>query len=156
MLYFLLSVFLIFIDLFTKRMAVNFLKDGTIIEVINGVLRFNYVENTGAAFGILKNMRWFFILITFILVIVLIHWFEKSFFKNNFLRTGMVLIISGAIGNLIDRVLLGYVVDFIDFYLIKFPVFNVADCFICIGALIISIHYIFFEKDTKNEQREKD
>lgn len=153
MFYFLLSIILILADFFTKRAAIKFLKDGADVEIINGILRFNYVENTGAAFGILKDMRWFFILVTIVLLLILIHWFEKSFFKNEFMRTGMILVISGAIGNLIDRLLFGYVVDFIDFYFIKFPVFNVADCFICIGAVMLMIHYLFIEKDTKNEQQ---
>ena len=135
--YFIIGVILILIDFFTKRAAVNFLKGGSSIEIIKGILRLNYVENTGAAFGIMKDMRWFFILVTFIMLLVLIHWFEKSFFKSEFVRAGIMLVISGAVGNLIDRMWLGYVVDFIDFYVINFPVFNIADCMICIGSFML-------------------
>ena len=151
MFYFLSSIVLILVDFFSKRAAIQYLKNSS-IEIISGILRFTYVENTGAAFGIMKDMRWFFILLTVVLLAILFYLFKKSYVKNLFMRTGLLLIISGAIGNLIDRILFGYVVDFIDFYIIDFPVFNVADCLICVGAAMLLIYYIFIEKDIKNEQ----
>ena len=151
MLYFIIVVLLVLADFFTKRAAVHFLMNGNSKEIIRGLLRFSYVENTGAAFGIMKDMRWFFILVTLIILVALIVWLEKSFFKSNFMKAGILLVVAGALGNLIDRVRLGYVIDFIDFYVINFPVFNVADCFICVGAAILCIHYLFFEKDKSNE-----
>ena len=101
-------------------------------------------------FGILKNMRWLFVLTTLIMIVILYVWFNKSYFKNEFMRFGIVIVIAGAIGNLIDRLIYGYVVDFIDFYLINFPVFNIADCLVCIGAGMLLIHYIFLEKEKKD------
>jgi len=150
--YYIIGILLILSDIFTKHMATKFLKNGESIEILEGILRLNYVENTGAAFGIMKDMRWFFIFVTFVLLIILYVWFRKSFQKGLILRIGMLFVISGALGNLVDRVLFGYVVDFIDFYIINFPVFNMADCFICIGAAALCIHYLFIEKDIKNEQ----
>ena len=151
MFYFLSGVVLILADFLCKRLAIQYLKNSS-REIINGILRFTYVENTGAAFGIMKDMRWFFILLTVVLLAILFYLFKKSYVKNLFMRTGLLLIISGAIGNLIDRILFGYVVDFIDFYIIDFPVFNVADCLICVGAAMLLIYYIFIEKDIKNGQ----
>lgn len=148
---FLVGVIIILADFFSKRAAVKFLKDES-IELINGILRFSYVENTGAAFGIMKDMRWFFIFITFMLIIILFLLFKKTYYKNAFMRIGVIFVISGAIGNLIDRIFLGYVVDFIDFYIINFPVFNIADCFVCVGAVMLCIHYLFIEKDINDER----
>ena len=150
--YYTLGVLLILSDVFTKHMATRFLKNGESIEVLDSILRLSYVENTGAAFGIMKDMRWFFVFVTFVLLIFLFIWFRRSLQKGFILRIGMLLVISGALGNLVDRILFGYVVDFIDFYIIKFPVFNLADCFICIGSTALCIHYLFIEKDIKNEQ----
>lgn len=150
MLYFFIGLVLVLVDFFSKRAAILHLKGKSSIEIISGVLRLNYVENTGAAFGILKNMRWLFVLTTLIMIVILYVWFNKSYFKNEFMRFGIVIVIAGAIGNLIDRLIYGYVVDFIDFYLINFPVFNIADCLVCIGAGMLLIHYIFLEKEKKD------
>ena len=150
MLYFFIGLVLVLVDFVSKRAAILHLKGNSSIEIISGVLRLNYVENTGAAFGILKNMRWLFVLTTLIMIVILYVWFNKSYFKNEFMRFGIVIVIAGAIGNLIDRLIYGYVVDFIDFYLINFPVFNIADCLVCIGAGMLLIHYIFLEKEKKD------
>ena len=142
---------LIFIlaDFFSKRLAVQFLKDNTAIEILPGILRLSYVENTGAAFGIMQNMRWFFVVLTVIIILVFMYIQKTKMNKTRFFDTGVLFVISGAIGNFIDRLCLGYVVDFIDFYLIDFPVFNIADIFVCIGTGLICIHYLFFEKEEK-------
>lgn len=146
---YLLSVILILIDFITKRTAVIFLKDNISREIIPGILRLSYVENTGAAFGIMKNMRLFFIILTVAILVVFIYIEKTKKDKTIFFKIGTLLVISGAIGNFIDRLWLGYVVDFIDFYLINFPVFNIADIFVCVGTGLVCVHYLFFEKDEK-------
>lgn len=147
--------FSIIIDQLSKLKAVEVLKDGSSIKIIGDFLRFSYVENRGAAFGILQNKQWFFIIITVIMMGVLLY----LFFKYNISRLSklsIVLIAGGAIGNLIDRVKLGYVVDFIDVRFGKiydFPVFNMADSFVVVGTIIL-IFLILFNKFEKSEINE--
>jgi len=109
-----------------------------------------YLENTGAAFGILKNHRWIFLVISTVAIIALITYMLKFPPKNKWLSVGLSFIVGGGIGNMIDRTILGYVVDFIDFRLINFAIFNVADSFVCIGAVML-MYYLIVEtvKETK-------
>lgn len=149
---YILTVILGFVlDFFTKKWAVSALKGKDGIDVINGVFRFSYVENRGAAFGILQNRRFVFIALTLVITAVLVLYVFKNKNSGAFLKFGAALVVSGALGNLADRIILGYVVDFLDFCLISFPVFNVADCFVCIGAAMLAVYYIFIEKDSSDE-----
>lgn len=150
-LYVLTFLFGVCLDFSTKRWAEKTLMDTGGIDLIKGVFRFTYVENRGAAFGILQNRRYIFILLTLVIATVLIIWVLKKKETGLVLKFGVTFVIAGAMGNMIDRVFLGYVVDFIDFCLINFPVFNVADCFVCVGAAMIAIHYIYIEKDKDDE-----
>lgn len=145
--------FSIFLDQFTKLKAVEILKDGSSIKILGDFLRFSYVENRGAAFGILQNKQWFFIIMTVIMMIVLFYMF--FYYKNitKLTKLSFVLIASGAIGNLIDRIKLGYVVDFIDVRFGKiydFPVFNIADSCVVVGTIIL-IFLILFNKFERSE-----
>lgn len=147
---FLLSVLF---DQITKLWASNVLKDGSSIEIINEFLRFSYVENRGAAFGILQNQKWFFIVVTIVMLAILSYMFFKT--KNiSFLsRFSIVLIVGGAIGNFIDRLKFGYVIDFIDVRfgnVYDFPVFNIADVCVVIGTFLMII-LIFFNKFEERE-----
>jgi signal peptidase II len=115
--------------------------------LINNVFHLTYVENRGAAFGILQNRQWFFILITFIvLAVVIFYIYNKKDKLNNFLLIALAMIVGGAIGNLIDRMIRGFVVDFFDFTLINFAVFNIADCFVVVGTILLAIYIIFESK----------
>jgi len=151
MIYSVLCFFGILIDFFTKKAAVKFLKDGSDIILLEGIFKLSYVENRGAAFGILADKRYVFIVLTVVIVAFLIVWILKQKSSHFLIKLGTAFVISGATGNFIDRVFLGYVVDFLDFYLINFPVFNVADCFVCAGAFLIVIYYLFFEKEKTYE-----
>ena len=104
------------------------------------------MENRGAAFGIMQNKQWFFILITLILIIAMILYILKVKPQDILLKLSLSFIIGGGIGNLIDRVFKGYVVDFIDLRIINYPVFNIADCFVVIGAVLLCV-YILFSKE---------
>ncbi len=135
---------IIYLDQLTKWLIITYLPEGG-LPVIDGVLRFTYVENTGAAFGMLSDYRWVFITISSLAIIGMLWYMIKKRPGNKLLTVSLVLIIGGGIGNMIDRVLLGYVIDFIDFC--AFPnlwvwVFNIADAAICIGTGLLALYLI--------------
>ncbi len=145
----LLLIVLVAIDRYTKYLAVLKLKDKPAFIIINGVLEFNYLENKGAAFGMLQNQKYFFIFIAVIFLAVMTYVLikcpdEKKYFKLHLL---LCFIASGAIGNLIDRLKLDYVVDFIFFSLINFPIFNVADIYVTVSTFILVFLILFVYKD---------
>ena len=146
LIYFLLVPFILALDIFTKYLATTVFKLNE-LEIIKDVLYFTYVENRGAAFGIMQNKQWFFIVVTVILITAIIIYMLKTKPQNKLLNTSLVFIISGGIGNLIDRASLGYVVDFIDVRIINYPVFNVADCFVVVGAILLCAILIFSKED---------
>ena len=138
-------------DFFSKMLAYHMFRLEE-IPVIKDVLYFTYVENRGAAFGILQNHRWIFITVTIlamIAIIVYIAWKEP---KNKMLLVSLALILGGGIGNLIDRISLSYVIDFIDVRLIHFHVFNIADICVVCGCILLCIYILFF--DGKNGETE--
>lgn len=142
-----IAIIIIILDQLTKQMAINSLKDSAGISIIGDFLRLTYVENRGAAFGILANQRLFFIVVTSIILIVIIGILvTRGDTLAKITKVSMYLIMSGAVGNLIDRVRFGYVVDFIDVRfgsLYNFPVFNIADMSIVIGTTIVTVLILF-------------
>lgn len=148
-----LSVVLcVIIDQYTKFLAVTRLKDNP-IPIMKDVFELHYLENRGAAFGILQNQQWFFIMLTAILLIALTVLYVRlpQHKKMIPLRICIVLIVSGAIGNLIDRVRLNYVIDFLYFKLIDFPIFNVADIFVTVSTFFIAVLIMFYYNDDEFE-----
>lgn len=153
------------IDQLTKYWASNVLATQGDILFWPNIFHFTYVENRGAAFGMLQNQQWFFITMT-VIVLIFIVWYWRQIPNNKWgtwMKFALILIISGAIGNLIDRVVLGYVVDFLYFVLIDFPVFNVADIAVVVGVGILMPILLFGDiepkkvtskKDTKNVETE--
>lgn len=142
---------LIALDQITKWLAVVKLKPIHDIPIIKGVFHLTYVENRGAAFGIFQGKHLFFIITTILVVtFVTIYYFKLPLGKESYwMRFSLVLLVAGAIGNLIDRIRLGYVVDFLYFKLIDFPVFNVADICVVVGVAILSL-LILIIPDEKN------
>lgn len=131
----------IIIDQMSKYFVVKYLKPIGSFPIINNIFHFTYVENRGAAFGILQNRTLFFIIITVIVGTILIYSIVKIP-GSTFYKFTLSMILGGAIGNLIDRVRLGYVVDFIDFKF--FPaVFNLADSMIVVGVFLLCYILIF-------------
>ena len=121
------------------------------LEVIRGFFRITYTCNDGAAFSILKGKRVFFIIMTIVVVFLIVYYFLKN--KVYWVeKYSLLLIISGAVGNLIDRIMYGYVIDFLDFIIFgyDFPVFNIADSFITIGAIGLIISILFLNKEGEN------
>lgn len=144
---FILSVIIIILDQLSKFAAIKFLKTSAPYTIIPNFFQFNYVENYGAAFGILQNKKVFFIIITLAVIVGISFFLVKNYYNINiFMRIGLAMLLGGAIGNFIDRVRWSYVVDFISFRLInryEFPVFNIADIFVVIGTIIIVILILF-------------
>lgn len=146
---YIIFILIIVLDQLTKYGAVKFLKNSKPIMIIKDFLYFSYVENSGAAFGILQNKRTFFVLITSIVIIIILFFLIRNFYYlNKSMKVSLIMLIAGAIGNLIDRIRFGYVVDFISFHFkggYEFPVFNIADSFIVISTIFI-IYMVFFDK----------
>lgn len=140
---------LIAIDQYTKYIAVQKLKNQPAFSIINGVLEFNYLENRGAAFGMLQNQKVFFVFVAIIFLCVIAYVLVKipQEKKYNRVHILLVLIAGGAIGNLTDRLRLNYVVDFIYIVLINFPIFNVADMYVTISTALLIIQVLFVYKE---------
>ena len=136
-------------DQWTKALAVSNLMGQDPFVLLPGVFEFHYSENRGAAFGILQNQRLFFLILTVIILAFIVFAFIKIPSTKKFrpLQYLCVLIAAGAIGNMIDRFFMGYVVDFLYFSLIDFPIFNVADCYITCSAILLIILIAFYYKD---------
>ncbi len=143
-------VALVAIDIQTKIWARMYLAGQEDITLIDGVLCLHYLENTGAAFGILKGQLPLFYCLTAIICfgIVFYLWRLPLVKKNLFPAMNLLVLLAGAIGNLKDRITHGYVVDFIYFSLIDFPVFNVADIYVTVSVFLLMIWMIFFQEDT--------
>ncbi len=155
---FLFLILLIATDQYTKYLAVLKLKNQPAYGIIDGILEFNYLENTGAAFGMLPNQKFFFVFIAIIflgvIMFVLIKAPDKK--KYNAIHILLTMIAGGAIGNMVDRLRLNYVVDFIYVVFIKifghhFPIFNVADMYVTVATTILIILIFFVYKDSDFE-----
>lgn len=143
------AVILIVLDQVTKYFAVLFLKDKEPFVLINGVFELRYLENRGAAFGIMQNRQYVFVIATFIIVFVLLFLYHKMPLTRRYLplRFCAVLLCAGAAGNAIDRLRLNYVVDFFYFRLIDFPIFNVADCYVVIACILFALLIFFYYRE---------
>lgn len=136
-------------DQFTKFLALTYLKGRNPIILWRGVFELQYLENRGAAFGILQNQLIFFVCITLIMSIVIIVGFLRTPEEKKYLpmRITLVFLLAGAIGNFIDRMLRGYVVDFFYFSLIDFPIFNVADIYVTVSFAVLAVLILFVYKE---------
>lgn len=144
----------IVIDQLTKLLATKFLMPIDTLPIIKDALHLTYVMNKGAAFGMLSNHRWVFMIISTAAIIALAVYLFLGKAQNRLYEISIAMIISGGIGNMIDRVALGYVVDFIDFRLINFAVFNGADSFVCVGAgLLILALVLDIIKESKAKKQ---
>ena len=148
----LFCVALISIDQLSKYFAYILLRPIETVTIIDGIFSFTYVENSGAAFGLFQGARWFFVVITLLIIYGIIYYYrqlpkEKVYNKARF---ALILIISGAFGNLIDRIRNGYVIDFFHARFIDFPVFNIADSYVVIGVFFAFILFIFVYKEEKS------
>lgn len=120
----------------------NFLL-GESVPVLKGVLNFTYINNMGAAFGIMKNQTWLLLAVTVVATVICFCILIKKTYRSKIVFWGILLVISGGLGNIVDRVFRnGNVVDFLELDFIRFPVFNVADCAIVVGAGLLILYFI--------------
>lgn len=149
-----LAVILFIIDQATKYIALTKLKPLGSVTFIDGFMDFTFVENRGAAFGILNGRVWLLLVIAAVICIVIIAAMLKmpNTKEYKWLKWSLMLILAGAIGNVADRLFRGYVVDFFEFTFIKWPVFNMADIYVVIGTIVIAVLVLFVIKDDKEEK----
>lgn len=133
------AVVLIALDQLSKLWIVNHIPLNTVHKFLPGIFSLTYLRNYGAAFSILQNQQWFFTVITFAVVGAACYYFVKNLQGNFWLLFGLLLIISGGLGNFIDRVRLGYVVDMVHLDFMNFAIFNVADSYLTVGVIILFI-----------------
>lgn len=137
-------ILIITLDQTSKFIVLNNFKLYESRPIIEGIFHLTYVRNIGAAFSILQNQRTFFIITTSMVMLIIVWFILYKKVPNNLVLYSLILILAGAMGNLIDRIRFGYVVDFFDF--IIWPVFNIADMSIVVGAILLGYYYIFIDK----------
>ena len=141
-------------DQITKYLTVAHIPAIGVQPLIPGLLQITYVQNTGAAFSSFEGQQWLFALIFVVFtVLVLYEYFKKPMGFTPFERWCIAAIYAGGLGNMIDRVRFGYVVDMIETTFMDFPVFNVADCFITCGCILLMVHLFLFHKDFWKEKK---
>jgi len=151
--YLLLIIGLVLLDQFSKLLVVKYLSNNDSLIIINNLLKFLYIKNDGISFGILSGMRIPIILLSLLIIAYMIYEYIHS--NNKIHLISVILIISGALGNLIDRIFRGFVVDFISFSFFGYEasIFNIADSFITIGVIIYIINIIMEGKYGKNSSK---
>ncbi|OJV62542.1 MAG: signal peptidase II [Clostridiales bacterium 38-18] len=147
MLYFVGVIVLLVLDQITKHYAVSQLIGKGQVDFIPNLLGFRYTENTGAAFSILREKQLLLILLTSVVIVALIGYFIKAIRTDVHMvvRISYMMIIAGAVGNLIDRVRLNYVIDFLEFRFMSFPIFNIADVCVVVGVILLAIAALFLK-----------
>ena len=150
-----LSIIFIIIDQISKIIVINKLSNHNPVEVIKSFFYLTYTNNEGAAFSILTGKRILLIIVSLIVIGILVYYIRKTKIKENINKIALSLVIGGSIGNLIDRILRGAVVDFLDFKIFgyNYPIFNLADTFIVLGVFLLLIS--MFRKDKNNDHRHK-
>lgn len=124
------------------------------VTIIDNVLDFTYVENKGVAFGMFSGMRWIFIILTALLICAIIFYMFKKKPRSKLFYTSVALIIGGGVGNLIDRIFYGYVIDYISLSFFN-PICNFADYCITVGTILLVIYILFFSKDISGQKKVK-
>ena len=147
--YFLISALLVGLDQWSKYLTVQNISLGETKEFIPGFLSLTHLRNTGAAWSLLEGKMIFFYVITVIVSVVIIYLVIKNYKKSIWYSVGLSFVLAGAIGNFIDRVRLGYVVDMLQTDFMNFPIFNVADSTLVVGVICIFIYLILDEKAAK-------
>ena len=154
--YSLFAAFIVAADQFTKYLTVANIPLYGEIPFIPGLLQLTYVQNTGAAFSSFEGQQWLFALIFAAFTgMILYEFFRKPMGFTTFERWCIAAIYGGGLGNMIDRVRLGYVVDMIETTFMDFPVFNVADCFITCGCILLMVHLFLFNKAFWKDEKKK-
>ncbi len=139
---------LVGLDQWTKWLALTHFQGGAGLPLWPGVFELQYCENRGVAFGMLQGQRWIFIPLTLVVVALMLVLLVRSVWRHSrVFQLSALLIMAGGIGNLIDRIFRGYVIDFLYFKLIDFPIFNGADCYVTVGAVLLFVFFLFLWKE---------
>ena len=150
----LFAVGIVAVDQWTKFLVLQNIPLNGYVEAIPGLFHFTYVRNTGAAFSAFSGAQWLFALIFVALTVAIFYeYFKKRLPFTTTERWLIAAIYGGGVGNMIDRVRFGYVVDMINLDFMNFAVFNVADCFITCGSILLVLHLIFFNKEFWKEEK---
>lgn len=156
MVYFAICIGIIILDIAVKYWARTDLAQIGSIPLWKDVFHLTYVENRGAAFGILQNQKSFFIIAAALAIVAIAFAAYRFKNKSKALSLGLSFLAAGALGNMADRIAWGFVIDVFDFRVINFPVFNVADIFVCAGAALIAVFVIFVEDKQAKKPKESD
>ena len=149
----------VILDQVSKYLVVANMELHESVEIIPGILRFTYIHNDGAAFGSMDEHRWVFMLLSTVAIVAILTYLFWKKPQDKLLLSALIMVTGGGIGNMIDRVYLGYVIDFIDFC--AFPkiwmwIFNIADSFVCVGAGVLALWLILDTvKEYKKEKAQK-
>ena len=151
-----LAAVLIVVDQITKYIALTRLKSVGNVTFIKGFMDFTFVENRGAAFGILNGKVWLLLIVAVVICAAIIYAMRKmpDTKEYKWLKWTLMLILAGAVGNVIDRLFRGYVVDFFEFTFISWPVFNMADIYVVVGTVLMAFIVLFVIKDDDKKIKE--
>ena len=151
-----IAVVAIILDQLTKYFVVDSLELYGSSEFIPSILSFYHTRNTGAAFSMLSDQRWVYMVLSIISMGIILYLLIKEYKRHPLMNISLAMILGGGIGNMIDRIRLEYVVDFLKVEFVDFAIFNIADCFVTVGAILLGVYIIFIEpKIYKREQAEK-
>lgn len=144
-----IAAVLLALDQYTKYLAILHLRDQPAVVLIDGVLELQYLENRGSAFGMLQNQKFFILFVGMVFLMVILFFLFKLPLqkKYNIVHILLSVVIAGGIGNMADRFRFDYVVDFISFVLINYPIFNVADCYIVVAMIVLFLLFVFVFKE---------
>lgn len=157
MLWFIIGILCVAVDRLSKMYIANNFMTGQSVPVINRVFHITYHLNDGAAFSVLSGKTVFLTVISLVIMAAIAAYIIIKKPKNNLLLLSLTFILSGAAGNFIDRVASGAVVDFLDFRLINFPVFNIADCFVVIGGALLFLYILkYSDNDDKRDDKKNE
>ncbi len=151
LLYMCLAAVMLLLDYITKWAAASRLAQMRTLAVFEGVFHLTYCENTGAAFGIFAGKPYLLAAVSCVMIAAVIVYVAIKKPKSHLLMLSLTMIISGGLGNVIDRVTKGYVVDFFDFRIINFAIFNVADIFVCCGVALLAVYMLFTNNKTEKK-----
>ena len=153
----LITAVLVLIDQGTKQWALQSLKPIHNMTLVEGFMDLTFVENRGVAFGMFAGQRWLILLLTGAIVGVLVYYYRNMprTKEYSWVRGALILVLGGALGNIIDRIFRGYVVDFFEFTFFEWPVFNVADIYVVAGVILLMFLILFVIKDEPVEKKKK-
>lgn len=149
------AVIIVAVDQIVKNWAAETLVNGD-ITVIKDVLYLKYAENTGVAFSMFSDNRWILVGVTSLMLAVVLAFFLSGKANGKLELLSLSLLLAGGVGNLIDRISLGYVIDYIDVRIINFAIFNIADICICVGAFLLCLAVYFSDKKKEEEKKSKE